>query len=245
MKIEIFSIQFDNLDMDEVLEKVRGFLNDRSQHYIVLPYSEFVVRAQKNEGFRKILNQADLCLCESRGLYLVARILKKKLKQEINGIELIYNIVKNFKFSISNVKAFLFGAEGESITRAAEELGNNVVGFEDRHQNHDLVIKKVNLIGPEILLVGLGSPEQEKFIIENLSKMPSVKLAIGVGGAFDFISWQIKRAPKIMQKIGLEWLWRLILQPKRINRIFKGVGGLLVLTIKNMLLFKIVNKKVV
>jgi N-acetylglucosaminyldiphosphoundecaprenol N-acetyl-beta-D-mannosaminyltransferase len=74
--------------------------------------------------------------------------------------------------------------------------------------------------------------------------MPSVKLAIGVGGAFDFISGHVKRAPKIIQKIYLEWLWRLIVQPKRVKRIFIGVGGLLCLTIKNMLQLKRRNQKV-
>jgi N-acetylglucosaminyldiphosphoundecaprenol N-acetyl-beta-D-mannosaminyltransferase len=88
------------------------------------------------------------------------------------------------------------------------------------------------------LLVGLGSPKQEEFIYNNLSKMPSVKLAIGVGGAFDFISGRVKRAPHILQNIGLEWLWRLMIQPKRLKRICKGVVGLGCLTLKNMLRLK-------
>jgi N-acetylglucosaminyldiphosphoundecaprenol N-acetyl-beta-D-mannosaminyltransferase len=234
MKIDLFGIQFDNLGMGEVLGKIQEFLQDGKQHYIVLPYSEFVVRAQKDRGFKNILNQADLCLCESRGLYLVARLVGRELKQNIYGVNLINKL---------DSKLFLFGSEDGAVLKAAEKLGDNVIGFENRHQNFNKAIERVNLIKPEILLVGLGSPKQEQFIAENLSKMPSVKLAIGVGGAFDFISGRVKRAPKIFQKIGLEWLWRLVLQPTRIKRVFIGVGGLLVLTIKNMLQFKKENKK--
>ena len=121
------------------------------------------------------------------------------------------------------------------VEKTKEKLGQKIVGAENGYQDFNNVIEKINIARPDILLVGLGSPKQEKFIYENLSKMPSVKLAVGVGGAFDFISGRVKRAPKILQKIGMEWLWRLFVQPQRIKRIFYGVGGLLVLTIKNML----------
>lgn len=223
VKIEIFGIKFDDLKIGEVLEKIKGFLNDGKQHYIVLPYSEFVVKAQKDEEFRNILNQADLCLCEGRGLWLMTKLAGKKLKQNIFGVELIYKL--------SN-RIFLFGGTQEVVEKTKKKLGEKIVGAENGYQDYNSVIKKINLAKPEILLVGLGSPKQEKWIYENLKKMPSVKLAIGVGGAFDFISGRIKRAPRILQKIGMEWLWRLVMQPKRIKRIFKGVSGLLLLTFK-------------
>ena len=92
MKTEIFGVKFDDLTMNEALEKIQGF--------VVLPYSEFIVRAQKDEEFRNILNSADFCLCEGRGLYLMARLMGKKLKQNIYGVELIYGI--NQKSKIKN-----------------------------------------------------------------------------------------------------------------------------------------------
>lgn len=221
MRIELFGIKFDNLTMEEAVGKIRGF--------VALPYSEFVVRAQKDKEFRSILNQADFCLCESRGLYLMARLLGKKIKEPINGIELIKKI---------KGRIFLFGGEEEVVKKAKEKLGDRVIGAENGYQNFDFVIKKINQAQPDVLLVGLGSPKQEKFIAENLSKMPSVKLAIGVGGAFDFISGRVKRAPEFIQKIYLEWLWRLMVQPQRISRIFRGVFGLICLTLKYMISFK-------
>ena len=221
MKIDILGVKIDNLTMEGTLERIRDFLTDGRQHYIVLPYSEFVVRAQKDEKFRKILNEADLCLCEGRGLYFALRFLGKKLMQEINGIELIYKLSQKSK--VKSQKLFLLGGTEDVVRKTAEKLGDNIIGFEHGYQNLDKVIDKINLARPDILLVGLGSPRQEKWIYDNLKKMPSVKVAIGVGGAFDFISARIKRAPKFIQKIGLEWLWRLILQPWRIKRIYNGV----------------------
>ncbi len=214
-KIGIFGVQFDNLTIDEAIEKIQGF--------VVLPYSEFIVRAQKDEEFRNILNQANFCLCEGRGLWLMAKLLGKKLEQNINGVELIKNL---------KGKIFLFGGTREVVEKAKEKLGKMVIGAENGYQDSDKVIEKINQVKPNILLVGLGSPKQEKWIYENLKKMPSVELAIGVGGAFDFISGRIKRAPKFLQKIGLEWLWRLILEPRRIKRIYNGVIKLSWLTIK-------------
>ena len=209
MKIDIFGVKIDNLTMDEALERIKGF--------VVLPYSEFIVRAQKDQEFKNILNSADFCLCEGRGLWLVARFLKKPIKESINGVDLIHNL---------KGKIFLFGGKEGVARKVKEKLDTKVVGTEHGHQDLKKVIKKVNKAKPNILLVGLGSPKQEKWIYENLAKMPSVKMAVGVGGAFDFISGRVKRAPKFLQKIGLEWLWRLILQPWRIKRVSKGVIGL-------------------
>lgn len=239
MKIEIFGIQFDNLTMKEAVEQMKSLPAGR-QGFVVLPYSEFVIRAQKNEGFKKILNNADFCLCEGKGLYLMARLLGKKLKQEINGIELIHKICEKR----DNQTIFLFGGTDVVVNKTKQNLiekypNLQIVGAENGYQNFDAVINKINLAKPDILFVALGGgTKQEQWIYENLSKMPSIKLAIGVGGAFDFISRRIKRAPLIFQKIGMEWLWRLIIQPKRFKRIFMGVGGLICLTIKNMLHLK-------
>jgi len=231
-KIEIFGIKFDNLTLDEALENIRGF--------VVLPYSEFVVRAQKDEEFKNILDSADFCLCESRGLYLMARLMGKKLKQNIYGVELIYKLSQRLKLPAQGgsasggktQKLFLFGGREDVIKKTAEKLGDCVIGYEHGYQDEKKVVDKINLIKPDVLLVGLGSPKQEKFIYENLKKMPSVKLAIGVGGAFDFISGCTKRAPRILQKIGLEWLWRLILEPRRAKRVYGGVFKLGFLAIK-------------
>lgn len=130
------------------------------------------------------------------------------------------------------MKLFLYGATANVVKRVADNFGETVIGFEHGYQEEAGVIDKINLLKPDVLLVGLGSPKQEEFIYRHLKDMPSVKLAIGVGGAFDFISGRIKRAPAPMQKAGLEWLWRFLLEPSRIKRIYTGVLGLIFLALK-------------
>ena len=232
MRVSILGVKIDNLTMDEVLKSIGSFLKDDKQHYIVLPYSEFIVRAQKDKGFKDILNSADLSLCESRGLCLVAGLcLQKSLKENIYGVDLIRGLISNSQFIIS--KIFLLGGKPEVVEKTRQRLGDKVIGVEHGYQNLDEVIDKINRVEPNVLLVGLGSPKQERWIYKNLKKMPSVKLAIGVGGAFDFISGRVKRAPKFLQKIGLEWLWRLAIQPRRIKRIYNGVIKFSWLILKN------------
>jgi len=221
-KLDILGVKIDNLTMDEALEKIGQFLKSKDQHYIVLPYSEFIVGAQKDKEFKEILNKAHLCLCEGRGLWLVAKFLGKKLKENIPGVDLIYELL-NTKYEL---RIFLLGGTKEVVEKVRKKLRKSVIGAEHGYQDLEKVIEKINRAEADILLVNLGSPKQEKWIYENLKKMPSAKVAIGVGGAFDFISGRIKRAPKFVQKTGLEWLWRLILQPWRVKRISTGVLGL-------------------
>lgn len=222
-KLNILGVKINNLTLDQALEKIREFLNSNSQHYITLPYSEFIIRAQKDKRFKNILNQADLCLCESKGLQFVARFLGKKFKQNISGVDLVHKL---------RGRIFLLGGKKGVTEKVKKKLNTKVVGIEHGYQDLDKVIVKINKAKPNILLVGLGSPKQEKWIYNNLKKMPTVKVAIGVGGAFDFISGRIKRAPKLIQEMGLEWLWRLILQPWRIKRVHNGVVKLILLALK-------------
>ena len=215
--LQILGVKLDNLNQEEVFVKIDDFLRGRKQHYLVLPYSEFVVEANQDEQFRRILNRADLSLCDGRGLFWAARFLGQPLKKQILGVELTETICQKYS------KIFLFGGRKEVVEKTAKKYGSRIIGWINGYQETERVIEKINQVKPEIVLVGLGMPKQEKWISQNIKKMPSVKLAIGVGGAFDFLSGQIRRAPKFLQQIGLEWLWRLIRQPWRIKRIFKAV----------------------
>jgi len=215
--IMVGGIKLDNLTLQEALGKIKSFLSDGRQHYIVLPYSEFVTEAARDEKFRDIVNRADLSLCDGRGLLLAAKISGYPLKEQVPGVILSRRIAENFG------KVFLFGGKREVAEKTAAELGENIVGFIDGYGDFDKVVEKINDIKPEILLVALGMPGQEKWIAENLPRLPSVKVAAGVGGAFDFISGNARRAPQAMQKMCLEWLWRFAREPQRYKRIFRAI----------------------
>ena len=158
---------------------------------------------------------------------------KNILKYRTHGIDLIYQIFESTHSS--NKRIYLLGA-GEGVAKKVsinlrrQYPNANIVGAEEgikkNHVSESLncsLIQRINEVKPDILLVAFGAPKQEIWINDNLKKMPSVKLAIGVGGSFDFISDKIKRAPIIFQKKGLEWFWRLLLEPKRIKRIYNAV----------------------
>jgi len=217
--MQLLGIRIDNISMNEVLEKIKEFLCDGGQHQIVTINPEFIIRAQKDEEFRKILNDADLAIPDGIGLIWASRMAGEPLKERVAGVDLISGIM-NYESGIMN-KVFLLGGRNGVAEKIAAEWPA-VVGFSEETDSMEL-FARTRQCQPDILLVALGAPKQEKWIAENLAKVPSVKLAIGVGGAFDMMAGRIKRAPKFMQKTGLEWLWRLILQPWRIGRIFNAV----------------------
>src|SRR5680860_236630 len=167
------------------------------------------------------------------------------LQYKIPGIDLIYEICR--LDIIENQRIFLLGAEEGVARKAALQLKEafpniNIVGAEEgiiRNQKSDInnqeLFRHINKTKPNILLVAFGAPKQEIWISENLKTIPSVKLAIGVGGSFDFISGKIKRAPQFLRKLELEWVWRLILEPKRIIRIYNATVKFSFLILKKAL----------
>lgn len=216
--MEILGIHVDNLTMSEALQKIQGFLEDRRQHYIVTINPEFIVRAQKDDDFRKILNQANLAIPDGTGIIWASRWLGEPLKERVAGTDLVERIM-NRESGIRD-RIFLLGGRGGVAEKIAGQW-LKIAGFAEDTENAEL-FARIRQCQPNILLVALGAPKQEKWIADNLAKVPSVKLAIGVGGAFDFLSQKIKRAPVFMQKIGLEWLWRFMKEPKRLPRIFRA-----------------------
>jgi len=221
----ILGVRVDNLTLAESLEKIESFLTGGQQYYMVLPYAEFFVEAQQDAEFKNILNKADLSLTDGFGPVLFSPCFGEPLKGRVMGVDLIFALFDKFWDKNS---FFLFGAaEGTAqatVDRLLQEHPfGKIVGMLNGFVSDDVAIEKINKAQPEILLVGLGMPKQEKWIAQNLNKLPSVKLAIGVGGAFDFISGRTRRAPKIIQMIGLEWLWRVILYPARWKKTWRSV----------------------
>lgn len=214
--MEILGVRIDNLTMNEVLHKIQDFLRDGRQHYIVTVNPEFIVKAQKDREFCEILNNADLAIADGIGVIWASRIGGKPLKERVAGADL----VKSLKFKVKSFRVFLLGGYGVAEKIASEWPA--VVGFSEETESMEL-FAQINQCQPDILLVALGAPKQEKWIAENLRKLPSVKVAIGVGGAFDMISGKIKRAPRFMQEMRLEWFWRLIKEPRRLPRIFNAI----------------------
>jgi N-acetylglucosaminyldiphosphoundecaprenol N-acetyl-beta-D-mannosaminyltransferase len=219
--MKILGVKIDNLTIEEALQRVGQFMADDKQHYIVTPNPEFLVQAQKDKEFQQILNQADLSVPDGIGLIFASWFLGQPLKQRLAGVDLMEKICH--LASQKNWPVFLLGGREGVAEKTAENLKKKyqelqIQGLSLRDSPQRTVPE-----GQSLLFVAFGAPKQEKWIAENLKKMPSVKLAMGVGGAFDFIAGRVRRAPKILRQIGLEWFWRFIQQPWRVKRIFNAV----------------------
>ncbi|MBI4708873.1 MAG: WecB/TagA/CpsF family glycosyltransferase [Candidatus Portnoybacteria bacterium] len=221
--MEMLGVRIDNLKTEEALQKTQEFLGENHHRHIVTVNPEILVLAQKDKEFKEILNKADLSVADGIGIVWASRFLGEAIKERIAGVDLIEKLILRLRSlrlrSGYNAKVFLLGGRGGVAEKIAGEW-LEVVGFTE---DIDSAVSLINQCQPDILFMALGAPRQEKWIAQNLKNLPSVKVAMGVGGAFNMLSGRINRAPKFMRKVGLEWLWRLILEPRRIGRIFNAV----------------------
>lgn len=232
MQIDILDIKIDRINLKDLMIKISEFLCLKTGHHIVTVNPEMIVLAQKDQTFREIINKADLAVPDGTGLILFSKIISQpnNLNERIQGIDLIYFIAKNFNHSAQKIGFFFLGARGENAKLTAQKIKKKfsnieIAGFfsgEADEKGDRIAVSIINQTKPNILFVAYGAPKQEKWIARNLKKMPTVRLAIGVGGAFDIISGKISRAPLWMRNAGLEWLWRLMKEPSRINRIYNA-----------------------
>ena len=230
----ILGVKVDNINRAQAITKVEQMLRDGGQHIITTPNPEFIVGAQKDPQFREILNQSSLALPDGIGLIFAARVLKIPLPERIAGSDFIFDIARIA--AERGHTMYLLGGRGEVAQRAAKKLklkfddliiagaeSGIELALKDSPSQQRTVLERISNTRSDILLVAFGHPRQEKWIAANLPKLPSVKIAMGVGGTFDFIAGNIRRAPRAIRLLGLEWLWRLARQPRRLPRIFRAV----------------------
>lgn len=226
MKTDVLDIKIDNLSFKEAVEKAAGFLCGDKNCFIVTPNPEIVLRAKDDEIFKNVLNSASLSIPDGFGLLLVSRLTKNRLKERVSGADLFEALC--FECSKNNKSIFLLGGQADVAKKTAEKLQRKfpnlkIAGWLDGDVDLENCWQVINDAKPDALFVALGAPKQEKWIYGNINKIKNLKLAMGVGGTFDFISGKAKRAPKFLRDAGFEWLWRLIIQPRRINRTFNAV----------------------
>lgn len=232
MKTAILGVHIDNLSMQEVIAKIEQMLATGNKHYIVTPNPEFLVLAQQDNAFKNILNYADLAIADGVGLLYAAHFLGRQL-QRATGVDLMWHACQ--LATQQDASIYLLGGANNVARQAADVLLQNIpnlkiVGAEDGGQiNQDGIPKdshliyRINQARPDILFVAFGHGKQEKFIFKHLNQFNTIKVAAGIGGSFDYIAGIVKRAPQTMQNLGLEWLYRLIKQPKRWRRIADAV----------------------
>ena len=214
-KIEILGVKIDNVNMEQAADRAKGFLGGKG-HMIFTPNPEIIMAAQKNAEFKDILNSADLLLADGIGVVIGAKLLKRPLPERVPGIDFICRLLD------SGMSFYLFGAANGIAEAAAEKLrerGAKVVGCHCGYGfDTDAVAADINDKKPDVVLVCLGAPRQERWIYENRGRLNAAML-IGAGGTLDVFSGKTKRAPVIFQKLNLEWLYRGVTDPKRFKRL--------------------------
>ena len=189
---------------------------------VFTPNSEIMYRASRSKELCELLDSADLLFPDGIGSYIGMKLLKIPYDKRTSGIDLAEIILR--ECATCGHKVFLLGGKDGISARASKNLQSKYKGLivcGNHHgyfENDKDVISKINSSGADILFVCLGFPKQEEWIRKNLKLLPSVKLAIGLGGSLDVWSGKVKRAPSIVSNVGLEWLWRILKDPKRLKR---------------------------
>ena len=222
--ITILNTPVHAVTMQETLRFVEQYMTENRIHQIATTNPEFVMTAQKDKEFRRVLQQCDLCIADGVGLLLASRWLASPLPERVPGSELVYNLAQ--LAAQKKWRLFLLGAAPGVADEAAAifqarfptlQIAGTYAGSPSLAENEEIVTR-INNSSADMLFVAYGAPKQDKWIARNRGSFTTVKLALGVGGSLDFVSGRSKRAPVWIQDLGLEWLHRLFMEPWRWRR---------------------------
>ena len=248
MKIDVAGVRIDNLSKAQVLARLSELMQTGTPHYAVTPYSELVLFALKDRQYKQVLNAAALALPDGISILWAAKFLSLKsnfrdlirslaaiifkpayirnpIRERISGSELVYdlaNLACEKKYSLSLVGG-REGVASQAAARLKQLYPNLRINLALSDQAFDeQIVRQIAASNSDILLIAYQPPRQEFWLAENLAKF-KVKLAIGLGGTFDYLAGKRPPAAKFLRFLGLEWLWRLLTQPWRLKRIWNAV----------------------
>lgn len=225
MKTDVLGLLFDNVTMEEALQRGEEFLDGDHPAVVVTPNAEIGYDAAQDEALCAMLNRADLVLPDGAGVVLAAKLRKTPLKSKVAGIDFARNMLS--VFARRGTKLYLLGSKPGVAEQAAEKMkelapGLVICGTADGYFKDEApVIAAINEAGAEAVFVCLGAPKQERFMFEHRDELPTVRLMAGLGGSLDGFAGNVKRAPDWMIKCQLEWFYRLCKEPKRIGRMMR------------------------
>lgn len=229
---QLFRLPITSSSLDDILKHIVKLLNEKKRKfYIITPNPEIVMFSLKNPQFKAILEKAEVLLPDGMGLIWASLLLNGSLKRRITGVDLMESICEKLAKQ-HGVVGFL-GGKGGVATMTSERLTQKYPGLRVGFVGEEWNIENLKLKHIDMLFVAYGFPKQEEWISQNLYVLP-ITAAMAVGGAFDYISGKVPRAPKVFRNSGFEWLFRLIVQPWRIKRQL-ALLGFIVLVVKEKL----------
>ena len=231
MRISVLGTEFDNITKAEAVEYAYNLMLERKGAYVVTPNPEIVMICREDAEATKAVSNASLVIADGIGVIYGAKILGTPIIERIPGIDFTSALFA--KMAENKRSVYLFGSRPSVSEKAAENLvakypGLVVCGTHDGFFTDDAnIVSKINEAAPDLLLVCLGAPKQEKWMLSRAG-IVNAGLMIGAGGSLDVFAGVVERAPEKWQKLGLEWLYRLLKEPKRIGRMMKLPKFLLV-----------------
>lgn len=222
--IDVLGVRIDDVTLAEASAICHACIRSGEPHQVVTPNAEFVMAAQRDLAFRSILNCATLAIPDGAGLLLAGRLLGTPLRTQVAGTDLADELAG--LCARTGHRLFLLGAAPGVAARAAERLterhpglivAGTLAGSPDPAADAEVCAALRAAGRIDVLLVAYGAPKQEAWIARNQPAL-GIPLAMGVGGAFDFFSGRVPRAPRLVRRAGLDWLFRLIIQPWRWRR---------------------------
>jgi N-acetylglucosaminyldiphosphoundecaprenol N-acetyl-beta-D-mannosaminyltransferase len=222
--LRILGLPVHPVDMAGALDTIDAFIREGGTHHIVTADASMLVIAQEDPLLRDIIRQAELVTPDSTGVLWAAGRLGKPLRERVSGVEIVEKLCA--LSPTRGYRLYFLGAAPGVAQQAAEAMqrrypGAQVVGFRDGffgpEETKD-VLEDIQQRRPDVLCVAMGIPKQEKWIAAHRETL-GVPVLIGVGGTLDVLSGNTRRAPRLFQQARLEWLWRLLANPKKIGKV--------------------------
>ena len=224
MKIDVMGLKFDSMTMDEALSRAEALLRGDKAAYVVTPNAEIAYEALHDGQLREMLNGADLMLPDGAGVVLASKLLRTPVKQKVAGVDFAAGLLGILERNGQSL--YLLGGKPGIGELAAQKMLEahpqlRIAGIADGYfQDEVPVVAKINASGADALFVCLGAPKQERFMVQHQQEL-HVHLMAGLGGSLDAFAGTVQRAPAWMIRLNLEWLYRLIREPKRFRRMLR------------------------
>lgn len=221
MKETILGVQVNTENYDELIPKVFRNIEDKKKSLVVAINPEKLMKAKEDPGLKALLNRAEFQIPDGIGVIIASKLKKGCISSRITGIDMMDRIVR--EAARTGRAVFLYGAKPGVADKAAQQLKQTypnliVAGTQDGYESDtSKVLETINKAKPDILFVAMGSPKQEQWIEQHRDNLYPM-LYQGVGGSFDVLAGNVKRAPAAFQKMGAEWLYRLLKEPSRLKR---------------------------
>ncbi|MDX2246606.1 MAG: WecB/TagA/CpsF family glycosyltransferase [Bacteroidia bacterium] len=219
--VRILNIDIHNYTFEE-------FLSGLKSGVVFTPNVDHIMKLQKDREFYDVYTRADYRVCDSQIVKATSGLVSSvKIQEQIAGSDFFPAFCQYHRNNTAQIRVFLLGGTEESVIQAKDQINRNAgspvvidgysppFGFERNEAEEQKIINRINQSGATVLAVGVGAPKQEKWIMKHKHKMPGVKIFFAIGATIDFQAGNIKRSPKWITAIGMEWLYRMLQEPQR------------------------------